>query len=269
MDLIDPAEVSTREHPGPFDAFETAKPGEPIFTLQGGDPLSPPTILHWAGLARTAAVAEPDPEKARKLLVKATNAEVVAWTMRAYQRGEVELSGQDHRATYLDKSPDSVEGIEAAKRHGILVGAARRLDNAVAECLAAAEEIEGLGLTDDATALRATAYDILKPIAANIEPRRDMWQLAGSRCCDRGYPPRHPRREAVALHDGGSRAGGKLARVAHRDDESVQARPARGHASRRDREGSGVRDLARTRRLRPRNLSLDAQRGRTGGAVDD
>ena len=53
-------EVSTRERAGAYDALETAKEGEPIFVMQGGDALSPPTILHYAGMLRRDAMSEPD-----------------------------------------------------------------------------------------------------------------------------------------------------------------------------------------------------------------
>ncbi len=75
--------ISTKETVGDYDAIETAKPGEPIFTLQGGDPFSPDTILHWAGLARAAGLVADKPEDAAKLLKKATAAEQVAWAFRA------------------------------------------------------------------------------------------------------------------------------------------------------------------------------------------
>jgi hypothetical protein len=39
----------------PLDAYATAKPDEPTFTLQGGDPLAGPLVRTWAFLARRRA----------------------------------------------------------------------------------------------------------------------------------------------------------------------------------------------------------------------
>lgn len=91
--------------PGPFDAYETAKPNEPVFTLQGGDPFAPHLVLLWANMARMAAGSlsyerlkeavlgatnpipvEEDEVQRNTLLLKATSAEEVAWAMQAYQR---------------------------------------------------------------------------------------------------------------------------------------------------------------------------------------
>lgn len=69
---------ATRDRLGSYDAIATAKPDEPLFPLQGGDPFAPPAISRWVELARAAAFAEPDPAKAEKLLRKASDAEQIA-----------------------------------------------------------------------------------------------------------------------------------------------------------------------------------------------
>jgi hypothetical protein len=93
----------------PLDAYETAKPNEPIFTLQGGDPLAPSLVRLWALLARTRAeVLKPsiewitpalvaanqsslahDPKEIEELLLRATLAEEVSWNMDNYLKGQV------------------------------------------------------------------------------------------------------------------------------------------------------------------------------------
>ena len=40
----------------PYDAHQTLKPGEPHFTLQGGDPLAPKAISYYADLIRKDAL---------------------------------------------------------------------------------------------------------------------------------------------------------------------------------------------------------------------
>jgi hypothetical protein len=93
----------------PFDAYETAKPNEPTFTLQGGDPLGAPLVRLWAVLARVqsgmgASITEAVIQSAVKtacthvsegnsetkaLLVRATEAEKVSWLMDEYIKGIV------------------------------------------------------------------------------------------------------------------------------------------------------------------------------------
>jgi hypothetical protein len=99
---------ASKSHPAPLDAYETAKPDEPIFTLQGGDPLAAPLVRIWAYLARVRAgmrgdasmIAAPlhvaqvtsvehDEEKRNELLVRASQAEEVSWHMDGYRRGEI------------------------------------------------------------------------------------------------------------------------------------------------------------------------------------
>lgn len=97
------------EIPAPLDAYETAKTGEPTFTLQGGDPLAAHLVRLWAILARlqagagistndnlldrakaaALANASESNRESKALLVRATQAEQVSWTMDEYQKGIV------------------------------------------------------------------------------------------------------------------------------------------------------------------------------------
>jgi hypothetical protein len=99
---------ATKTTPAPLDAYETAKPNEPVFTLQGGDPLAAPLVRLWALLARVRAntirgdsewiypplesalrsIVEHDPRECDNLLLRATQAEVVSWEMDSYAKGE-------------------------------------------------------------------------------------------------------------------------------------------------------------------------------------
>lgn len=102
----------------PLDAYVTAKPGEPTFSLQGGDPLAPALVRLWAQLARVqcgiispTAVdcnevinnavhkAElPSVSEQADLQLRATKAEELSWDMDAYLKGqsgaEPETSGE-------------------------------------------------------------------------------------------------------------------------------------------------------------------------------
>jgi len=95
----------TKEVPGAFDAFETAKPGEPIFTLQGGDPLAAPLVLQWAKAARLKGLelresTNPvEQDKGEVLLLKATEAEQISWDMDRYRKGEAKVAQRSRTET--------------------------------------------------------------------------------------------------------------------------------------------------------------------------
>lgn len=109
----------TEAIPAPLDAYETAKPNEPIFTLQGGDPLSAPLIRLWALLARVRtevvrgdsdwiyppleaalrASTAHDPRESNNLLLRASQAEQVSWEMDSYRKGEGSAELQAERKT--------------------------------------------------------------------------------------------------------------------------------------------------------------------------
>lgn len=42
--------IATKDQIGSYDAIESLKPGEPVFPLQGGDPLAPLCTMVWANL---------------------------------------------------------------------------------------------------------------------------------------------------------------------------------------------------------------------------
>jgi hypothetical protein len=167
--------VSTKEIAGTYDALETAKPGEPIFVLQGGDMFAPATVQHWADLARRAGMAETDQVKAVRLLEKASAAEIVGWTMRAYQRGEE--SGQ----AQAEKRVPSPDGLTLADNQATqqMVAATAKLHNAAAliedvrEMFAAAPaDGVNLALRDDMVKALGGVRDFVNDLAAEINPRK-------------------------------------------------------------------------------------------------
>lgn len=138
-------EISTRERAGEYDALETAKDGEPIFVLQGGDPHAPATVNFWAGLLRQEAMLAAKRDEAVDKFRKATNAEEVAWEMREYQRSLDDA--RDGRAASVD-ARKGYNGVEPdGDRPGIarLSALADRIYNAIAELNDAAEALGAIG----------------------------------------------------------------------------------------------------------------------------
>lgn len=165
--------VSTKARAGPFDALVTAKPGEPIFVVQGGDPFGPPTVLHWARLAREAGLAETNRKRAKRLLRKATNAEEVAWAMQAYQRGET-VAPAEEAPTYYSGNTATADAEAARERHAMLVKGCDKLHNSVAESNDFAEALAGIDMHPEAVTKIKAAVALLKEAAAEIEPRHQL-----------------------------------------------------------------------------------------------
>lgn len=157
--------ISTKDRPGDFDALETAKDGEPIFVLQGGDPHAPPTVGHWASLFRAAALLEPNDEKREAMLRKATNAEAVAWAMQEYQRGY-----QPDQTV-----ADDLAAVHADDEKTLLARLADRLYNALSEANDVAEALTRNTGVDVGIPLQIEkAVNVLKDAAAGFEPRRHL-----------------------------------------------------------------------------------------------
>jgi hypothetical protein len=154
--MTDSSPISTKETPGPFDGFARAKPGEPIFTLQGGDPFGAPLVLLWTDLERRRAsgllmdqdfiirtvekiarlvedeVCEPiAPDKERAMLLRATEAERIAWAMQEYFRGDI--GAADERPARTMGGETSAEAEASLDRAQMQTRAGRTLDNALAE----------------------------------------------------------------------------------------------------------------------------------------
>lgn len=116
---------ATKENPAPLDAYETAKPGEPIWTVQGGDPLGGPLLRVWAVFARIQAHTIPEqgveyvfkqiltaannnpPEnedEKKELLIRALETEQISWSMDEYRKGHaVEMQKEIKRINEFDR----------------------------------------------------------------------------------------------------------------------------------------------------------------------
>lgn len=163
---------STKERPGEYDAIETAKPGEPLFPIQGGDPIGPLVVMFWAWKARQLARRMDEDSKERSyLLRKATSAESVAWSMREYQKGENDVAGV--RASYTDDGPPLViEHGDRVKIRQALIAGVGHLNNAIGIAQEVAEMLDAAGLSEFARDEILAGIDCLKTAAKTIEPRR-------------------------------------------------------------------------------------------------
>lgn len=171
--------ASTKDRPGTYDAIETAKPGEPLFPLQGGDPFAPATVQFWVDQCRKAGMAAEDPKEAEHLLTKARDAEIVGWQMIDYQRGVAAEAkpapAKDSRPAYTGWEDGADEETKArrAERAG-RIEAAGRTHNALAIASEVVETLTKLRCCPEAEVLVREAVEKLREAAVEIEPRRGM-----------------------------------------------------------------------------------------------
>jgi hypothetical protein len=139
----------------PLDAYITAKPNEPIWTVQGGDPLGGALLRIWALFARiqadvippqgvnycfeqilTAANKHPpeNEHERKELLIRATQTEYISWDMDAYRSG------------YTDARPEtpSENSLDVSARidlHDARVRLAREISNMVGVLMEGREDL--------------------------------------------------------------------------------------------------------------------------------
>lgn len=173
--------ASTKDRPGSYDAIETAKPGEPLFPIQGGDPFGPPTVLHWASLARKAGIACEDEKEAKHLLQKATDAETIAWQMQDYQRGVTPTEQRDDARKAREATRPSYSGwtdltdgetLELRQQREWRIDAVGRTHNALAIANDVAEGLAKMRCCPESEVLMREAVEKLREAARGIEPRR-------------------------------------------------------------------------------------------------
>lgn len=163
--------ISTKDKPGDYDAIETAKPDEPLFAIQGGDPLGPKTVLFWASEARKLAVETEDEKERERLLRKATMAEEVAWGMQEYQRGIEPVPGV--RSSYADEGVTLPgDPTDRIKMRAALIAGVGRLNNAIGIAKDVEEALTQMDQHANAQAVILSGIDYLKAAAEMIEPRR-------------------------------------------------------------------------------------------------
>ena len=142
---------STKTEPGPFDALEKARDDEPLFTLLGRDPDAPATIHHWVDLRRTRArkLWQDDPEAGRAELIQCSEAEMVAWSMDDWRKGEPEQFARvPQRATYAGGTVSAAE-LDEAGRKGKIAEAVRHLREAAFHASEARDKLAALDVLED------------------------------------------------------------------------------------------------------------------------
>lgn len=177
----DAPHVATKDTMGEYDAIETAKPGEPLFPIQGGDPFGPPTVQFWVDLCRRAGMEEEDPKKAEALLRKASDAERIGWLMKDYQRGVAAaqpITGPDApkaTPTYTGwNDPADEETMARRKVRAGRIETAGQLHNIVAMASEAADRLAKLRCCPIEEVAIREAIEKLQGAAREIEPRRGM-----------------------------------------------------------------------------------------------
>jgi len=156
----EPEPIGSKLVPSALDAYVSAEPDEPVFTLQGGDPLAPPLVIMWARLARARCGLGFEPEatldniariirenqvetenEANDLLKRATEAEQVSWSMSAYAKGQLTLDLE------ADIKPVELR----LDLHDYRIYCANRLANAFSEMTDMIEQLGKLGYDDEDT----------------------------------------------------------------------------------------------------------------------
>jgi hypothetical protein len=178
--------IPTKEEPGPFDGIESLKPGEPVFPLQGGDPLAAPLVQLWADAARVragighldaaafarlaqAAQDKAGPHKREELLLRATNAEAIGWAMDAYRKSEKVV---ERETESYSGHKESEESKQQADRRRVLHDLAQQLEEAKYHANETAMALEDIGDFPASVAELREVVAQLDRIAKVIRPKR-------------------------------------------------------------------------------------------------
>lgn len=171
MSVEDDALVSTKGEPGPFDGFQKAEDGEPIFTLIGRDPDAPACVQLWVDRRRERAskLDAADPKRAAELL-QISAAERIGWAMDEYRNAWPEP--ESDRAYYSGVAPDK-EAKEEIDRAKAIKSAHSKLHNALAEANDQLEILKRLGGIDRLALIHlAGGVSLLRSAADEISPKR-------------------------------------------------------------------------------------------------
>jgi hypothetical protein len=171
--------INTIEQPGEFDVLTKLRPGEPYFVLAGRDTFAPPLVLEWAKNNRYRALEEGDAgkidqDKLQDELRKSTQAEEIAWAMKAYKRGDRKPEAPaSSRPTYTGHElPEQTKHTDAV--HSARLRAGSAINAAVAELAALADawrKLGGVGV-DYARDIEEIEIPRLKELSADVTPTR-------------------------------------------------------------------------------------------------
>lgn len=173
--------INTLDSPSEFDAAAKLRPGEPYFLLIGRDKLAPGLILRWASYNRRKALREHDDglisdARLDDELRKSTDAEMIAWDMKAYKKGWDRKQNGEPAAAPTYSGFELPE--ETAKRDRVQSArtkAAQQVSAAAGECNGLVEVLirDGNSSTDDVRAIAEAAVPALGKLRDQLAmPRR-------------------------------------------------------------------------------------------------
>jgi len=174
--------IGSKLVPSPLDAYASAEPDEPIFTLQGGDPLAAPLVILWARLARARCGLGFEPEATMTwldrifrdtqvyksnerddLLRRATESEAISWAMVNYRQG------QRTQVTEAADQPGLVE--LKLDLHDYKIYCANRISNAFSEMNDMIEQLSKLDPDNPVIESIFNEIVALRNLFNEIEPR--------------------------------------------------------------------------------------------------
>lgn len=171
--------TNTLEQPGEFDVLGKLKPDEIYFTLVSRDRLSPPLVEQWAQGNRKRALDEHaaglmTEEQLDKELRKSTDAEKIAWAMKAQkERQEIDdKTGQLNLTAYTGHVlPEEVQRRDTEQRHRSR--ALTAIHNAISELTDAIPAFQAVGKINDVETTQAT-IDTLRDAADKLMVKRPV-----------------------------------------------------------------------------------------------
>lgn len=155
---------ATKEQPSALDGYERAKPGEPIFTLQGGDPIAVEMVKLYISKRRQRALDMDEGREAEAELVRCSEAERTLWAMQNYLAGRAQVDAQEQ--SERSDEPEAVDLFDCRVR------AANKLNEMRGELNEIGIELKRRGFTVQSDAPLYSALDLLEDMKDLIEPRR-------------------------------------------------------------------------------------------------
>lgn len=164
--------AATKEQPSALDGYERAKPGEPIFTLQGGDPLAVEMTKEYISRRRRAALEIEDSQKQEAELMRCMEAERTLWAMQEYLRSG-KAAQVDERAALSEPAAIDLHDrrVRAAGKVSYMRG---DLEEMLVELLPDWTIAGGIEESEALLPMLCNAIDRLDEIWRVIEPRRMM-----------------------------------------------------------------------------------------------
>lgn len=178
------SDVSTKEHPGPFDGMEKAAPDEPVFTLVGHDESAWELVLEWVK-RRRKKIGKMDlkPAKRELELKQCREAEEIGWAMkRWYETGTTEeekLSPTDDAAQSKGYSGNQYteEELRAKELFDARKGMVRVLNNALSELIDASKRLAPFGFATQRKRADKLVEE-MRSVSDTVDPKRIGYSTA-------------------------------------------------------------------------------------------